>query len=199
VLALFSLRSIASRSVFIAAALGLAYCASVPAYRFAAGYLGILLGLVIAAASIEAGKRFRSENWRRLLRSRALSSLVFAAGFVVFMAGLSSIERVSDRDLRESGYSGKPTHFAGRLLLPPEIVARQPNPEKGMISGTDLPRSEPTRWADAVMNDVHFSRPTAGEQCWNLRRSCTPPGEPLNAMRLRKPAAGISGGLTLAR
>lgn len=176
------------------ALLGLGYCIMVPAYRFAAGWIGILLGLAFIVVAFAALHRFKvwPQGFRLLSPSIALTA--GTAGVIAAALALSLVSRTSDRELRESGFESRPTPFLARLLLPPTITARQPNPTKGKISGSEFPLSEPTVWLDAQVNDMRFKRPAAGEQCWHIRAPCSPPGEPLNPLKLRHPAQGVGGG-----
>jgi hypothetical protein len=188
-LACASLRDLTGRAGAVAllvAVLGLVFCVSVPAYRFAVGWVGLLAGL--AAIAVADGTR----RWSLpRLPANDLARLcgrhgMIAGALCVVVLGLafSSIDRTGDRDLRESGFADRPTRLAKRWLLPPTLVAHQLNPAKGMISGTTIPRSDPTQWVETRVNGVALLRPQSGEQCWGIRRACVPPGEPFRAVAL---------------
>jgi hypothetical protein len=196
-LALRSSFSRASGVTFLVGIGGLLYCISVPSYRFAAGWIGLLTGLAMIAV-ID-----RLSRWSRLGLSERGLALCRAPGGILFgaLAGavvgaaLSSIDRMGDRDLRESGFADRPTSITRRWLLPPTLVAHQFSPAKGMISGTRFPRSEPTRWVETRTGEVTYLHPQSGEQCWGIRQACTPPGEPFHPFALRSAEQGISAGL----
>jgi hypothetical protein len=188
------LRTPASSVALGMALLGLGYCILVPAYRFAAGWIGILLGLAFVVIAFVVLHRFKRWPQGFYLLNTSFALATGTTGIVAVALALSLVSRTSDRELREAGFQGRPTPFMARLLLPPPITARQPNPSKGKISGSEFPLTEPTVWQDVQVNDVRFKRPTSGEQCWHTREPCTPPGEPLDPLKLREPAKGIAGG-----
>jgi hypothetical protein len=199
-LACLAPRSLSSRAravMVLIAIFGLAYCVTVPSYRFAAGWIGILAGL----ATITVVERLRPWLAARLWSSRLVpiaghkAMALGAFGVLILGLALSPIERVGDRDLRESGFANRPTRLAERWLLPPTLVAHQPSPAKGMISGTSIPRSEPTQWIETRGRDLGFVRPQSGEQCWGIRLACAPPGEPFRPIALRDARRGITFGM----
>ncbi len=195
-----ALRSSFSRAravTFLVAVVGLVFCVSVPAYRFAVGWVGLLAGLAMIAAVELAGRRYalRAPS-NDLVRACGRNAMPIGALCVVaFALAFSSIDRLGDRDLRESGFAGRPTTLAKRWLLPPTLVAHQPSPAKGMISGTHLPRSEPTQWVETRLDGVALVRPQSGEQCWGIRRACVPPGEPFRPLVMRDTGRAIAFGL----
>jgi hypothetical protein len=181
--------------------LGLAFTAVAPSYRFAAGWLGVLVGAAAALlASAHPTAMTSVERLARMVHVRSARQAMLLAGALVMVVAafvLASVSKTGDRDLRESGFVGRPTPLFDRIVLPPPIVPRQPSPHKGTISGVTLPLSEPLQTVPAKDHDVLFVRPQAGEQCWSIRRPCTPGGEPLHPFRLRDPARGLSAGFVL--
>jgi hypothetical protein len=199
-LACASLRDLAGRAGAVAllvAIVGLVFCVSVPAYRFAVGWVGLLAGLAAVAVADWAGcwsiPRLPSNELARVWGRHGM--IVGALCVVVLGLAFSSIDRTGDRDLRESGFADRPTGLAKRWLLPPTLVAHQLNPAKGMISGTTIPRSDPTQWVETRVNGVALLRPQSGEQCWGIRRACVPPGEPFRTVALHGAGGRIAFGL----
>jgi hypothetical protein len=190
--------------LFLIGLIGLAFCISVPAYRFAAGWVGLFLGLAMIGIAARARHFTFVRRWRfvraplgalgqRIGHHLAHSGIVAASLAVVLVgAALASVDRAGDRDLRESGFAGRPTRLAARWLLPPTLVAHQPSPEKGTISRSDQPLSEPTKFVEIHAGDSTFLRPARGEQCWGVREACVPPGEPFRPIVMRDGAHGLA-------
>jgi hypothetical protein len=188
------------RAAFIcyaAALLGLIYCIYVPSLRFAAGYIGILLGLSVALAvslvsslGVAGGSRGSRQNvWA------FLSAAILLAGLAA--SGLANPPRILQ--LQQTSIDGFPALRKDLLLLPPKVVPFQliadpQNPGDGRLRNLEL-----APWVESSINDVKFIRPQNGEMCWNVRTPCVPNGEPLQALKLRDPGKGYAGGFSLAR
>ena len=194
------LRSAAAWVVGITAVVGLLYTVIAPSFRYAAGWLGMLAGLAGVAIGLWVdpivGKVRRG---LRLELGHFVAALAVSSFLLAAFAVLNLVPREGDREQAESGFEGRPTPLAARLLLPPTVVMRQPNPAKGTISGTSLPLTEPSVWVPTRVGDVDFIRPERGEQCWWVKDPCTPPDEPLRLLKFRDPSAGHRAGYELDR